>query len=344
MRLSWINRLPLAQAACLFLVVTATVSAGPFRLRPKNTIPDELASIARVREVSLFINPLPPTVVRSGLSQSDLHDKLKQLIEPFGFEIASDEVLPMLVFSLAVAKDPTMPDLLGYTMYLDLKQRAKVYRLRKDLVVPTATLAVNGVAKSNNLTETIEKHLERTIKQFADMEQRATNHVLAMNQQSGPASETRSEQDLRERIADERASMANLGKINLEFSALHPILVDNHGLSKRELLADANEQLQSAGFDVVKNDMLPTVVLTIGIANDKLFPNVFSYTVYADLKQQVRIYRLNKDLVVPTATAAANGITKDSDLATRITLGLQRTIRRFTEMHQQATSDAQAAR
>ena len=172
-RFVWHGRMVVA--VCLTVACVVTAGAAPF-VRQRQTLPGELRGLANIRRISLQINPLPAEFREVGLTTKKIMDKAKADLEEAGFEIADFDVTPRLVFTALALTDQTVPDAIGFVVFLDIQQHVRILRLEQELIVPTATLSDHGLKKYSALSTGVMERIEATIGRFIAFEKQATKN------------------------------------------------------------------------------------------------------------------------------------------------------------------------
>lgn len=165
---------PLSLIAVIAALTTLAAWAGPFMHSPPAAVPDELKCLADLRRVSLYVNTLPKQLRDAGMTAQGVQEAAHKQLTDAGFEIIEDPSAPMLVFTALALVDPTVPDSIAFVVFIDVKQKVLIYRLERDMVVPTATLSAHGVKRVRSIKEGVEERFEFTVAQFISMERSAT--------------------------------------------------------------------------------------------------------------------------------------------------------------------------
>ena len=156
--------------------------------------------------------------------------------------------------------------------------------------------------------------------------------TYAITTWAGPMTEQRAS------LSDELLGLAKMRRISLRIRLL-PHEMRNAGLTQKKLERVVKEQLTDAGFQIVDDDTTPRLVLTPLILTNENVHDTIGFIVYFDIQQRVRILRLDKEYVVPTATLSAHGIAKRATLSKSVRESVEETIRKFIQYEKIASAN-----
>ncbi len=100
---------------------------------------------------------------------------------------------------------------------------------------------------------------------------------------------------------DEALSLAGLKRVRIEVLPLPPLLKDA-GVRPSNLRQLLIVPLEEAGIKIEEEPDLPRIVVKVFMATDEQQPQALSIGVVVAVHQRVRVRRLDRSLVVPTAT------------------------------------------
>jgi hypothetical protein len=143
------------------------------------------------------------------------------------------------------------------------------------------------------------------------------------------------------KLSDEIQSLAGLTKLAVEVEPM-PGDLRELGLTAERIRNDWVGHLEKAGFEIVTGREHPRLYLKVRGGTEPEAGSGYAFVIEMKLYQPVRIERLDRTLNVPTYTTGALGLVTSGLLGKQIQAGLDRKIRRFIELSQQATRQAQA--
>ena len=114
-------------------------------------------------------------------------------------------------------------------------------------------------------------------------------------------------------IPDEMRALAKLKEVQIEYQAI-PQPLAHHGLRKEDVQRLVQRRMKQYGFDLVSKSQVPIITVSFRAMEDDTVPKATGYAVFLELRQRVRVHRLDDDvLFLPTATVLAYGL-KQNDL------------------------------
>ena len=150
-------------AVCVVLV-TLAVQAAPF-MAPRANVPDELRCLSGLVSVQLEFQEIPEALAEHGLRMSEVEALALRLLQQEGFDIVEDPTAPTFVVSFRVMEDESVPGVLGFATFVEVKQKVRVVRLDDDeLTLPTATLLAYGLKKDRDVSAAALERIEFTIR------------------------------------------------------------------------------------------------------------------------------------------------------------------------------------
>lgn len=141
------------------------------------------------------------------------------------------------------------------------------------------------------------------------------------------------------RLPAELESMADLEQLTLELRPL-PTPVLQAGIRADHLKAQIEARLDDAGLEVVEagNETLIGLRVVVETGTDPELPEFVSLAVFIDFIQPVRVERLGRQLVLPTATVTYHEPKRADKLGQGVHDFVDFAVRRFISM-QQLTKD-----
>ncbi len=151
------------------------VFAAP--IMPDETkLPDEMRALAQLEQIHLIFDRLPQALVRRGLMQADVERRVRQRMNEEGFKLVENDDVPRLVVILRAMQDDTAPGVLGYTVFLELRQAVRVVRLDDTkLELPTANVMTYGMKQDDGVAAGAIRSLNFALNQFMQFANTATH-------------------------------------------------------------------------------------------------------------------------------------------------------------------------
>lgn len=106
------------------------------------------------------------------------------------------------------------------------------------------------------------------------------------------------------RLPDEQRCLANIKTVAVEVDIL-PRDVVAAGVTKDDLRKIMVATLEENGFQVTTEPVTPRLVLKILTLREDDRDDVMSLVLFLDIQQRVKLYRLDEDMILPTATVPA---------------------------------------
>ncbi|MAE63777.1 MAG: hypothetical protein CMJ18_05850 [Phycisphaeraceae bacterium] len=150
-----------------------SVLAAPILQKPEK-MPDELRALGRIRKVGLRVGLLDDYLQDIGIGKKDLLDPARAVLEQSGFEPVEEETTPRIDIKSITMRNGRYEGAVGFVIFIDFVQRARVLRLDTDLNLPTATLPCFGLVDKDDLKERIRTEITSTIKYFVEVERKAS--------------------------------------------------------------------------------------------------------------------------------------------------------------------------
>ena len=164
-------------AVCVVLVSLA-VQAAPF-MTPRAKIPDELQCLSGLASVQLEFQEIPEALAEQGLRMSEVETMSHRLLQDEGFDIVEDPTAPTLAISFRVMEDESVPGILGFATFVEVKQKVRLVRLDDDeMTLPTATLLAYGLKKDHDVSAAALRRLEFTIRKLVGFVSAASGKEL----------------------------------------------------------------------------------------------------------------------------------------------------------------------
>ncbi|MAE65031.1 MAG: hypothetical protein CMJ18_12240 [Phycisphaeraceae bacterium] len=137
----------------------------------------------------------------------------------------------------------------------------------------------------------------------------------------------------RAKLPEELVSMSELTQLTLELRLL-PEELRSAGVREEEVRRQIKTMLADAGMEVVAADerQIPGLRVAIEAGLERDLPDIVSLAVFIDIVQKVRVERLDRSLLLPTATVTHHEPKRldQLDQAVRDFVGF--TVRRFIDM------------
>lgn len=106
------------------------------------------------------------------------------------------------------------------------------------------------------------------------------------------------------RLPDEQRCLAGMEVVAVDIDNL-PRDVVAAGVTKDDLRKIMVEKLEENGFTVTTEPVTPRLVLKILTLREEDRDDVMSLVLFLDIQQRVKLYRLDEDMTLPTATVPA---------------------------------------
>ncbi len=151
--------------------------AAPF-LETSSRLPDQVRSLARVESISLQID-LSPELEKRKITNRRLLPRWRRRLEDAGYEVRDGADAALLVLSVSAVTDPNIPDVVAFTPYLALEQKARVGG--DDLRVPTYVDILVGMVhlEREDLEESVTGALNDMFNRFVQVQDQARRDARA---------------------------------------------------------------------------------------------------------------------------------------------------------------------
>ncbi len=161
-------------AFCVVLVGLAA-QAAPFTPRQKK-LPDELRCLTGLTRVQLeFLEP-PEALVERGLTLSTVETMSRQMFREEEIEVVDDSTAPTFVLSFRAMEDASVPDVLGYAAFVEVKQHVRLIRLEDDqMFLPPATLLDYGLKPDHEVADAALRKMASAIRKLVGFVSVATD-------------------------------------------------------------------------------------------------------------------------------------------------------------------------
>jgi len=145
------------------------------------------------------------------------------------------------------------------------------------------------------------------------------------------------------RLANEIRCLATISKVSIEIEPLPQLLLDA-GVSSGRLEGVIRARLKAASIEVSQEDVMPRLVLKCVVVTDPAMPDAIAVILFLDVQQKVDLLRLNKQMVLPTATLLGSAQTKRDGLAFAALRECASATKMFIHYSRLATKELEEAR
>ncbi len=167
---------PVIALFCTVTIIASALLAAPVG-RDFREVPDELRVVANIKQLRVDVALLPAVLTEADVTRRQILEQATAKLTEVGFEVVEDEQAPLIMFTASTLEDPAMPDIIAYTVFVDVVQKVHLYRLEEDVTVPTATVSVQRLAKRSELVEELDDCIDQALDHFIRAERIASENV-----------------------------------------------------------------------------------------------------------------------------------------------------------------------
>lgn len=115
-------------------------------------------------------------------------------------------------------------------------------------------------------------------------------------------------------IPDEMRCLAGAKMVRVEFGEV-PAALWKAGLRLADIKRQARRQLRAEGFRIVQGTEAPKVIVGFRAMADDSVPDATGFTAFLEIRQAVRVLRLDDEMILPTTTVLSYGLKKNDEVA-----------------------------
>lgn len=150
---------------CVAMLTLAAPAAPYLPTRPK--VPDEIRCLKSMRSIQLIVETIPEGLAEHGLRMTDVQDLAGKLFKTEGFNLVNDHTAPIFNVSFRVMRDDSVPNVVGFMTFIEVKQTVRVVRLdEEEMMLPTATLLAYSLKRDHEVAEAALDSLALTIRKL----------------------------------------------------------------------------------------------------------------------------------------------------------------------------------
>jgi hypothetical protein len=136
-------------------------------------IPDEILSLANVKQVRVEFENLPADLQKAGMTSERFQTFAKKKLTDAGIELVTTGDVPVLMIKAVTITDPSVPEATALIFFCDVQQRIKVMRIDRELNVPTCTAIAYATARRDKLGEMADRQADLVMTRLIDYVQMA---------------------------------------------------------------------------------------------------------------------------------------------------------------------------